>query len=74
MSIMQIKVTIAVQEPEKVNIVMVSARIPVGQVQVFVTNGGQNVVEEQTKTTHLIAIAAIEVFYSIKKNNWRLVR
>lgn len=67
---MQVKVTVGVQEPEKVDARRVAADLPRGMVDVTVVFGGQNVVDTENKTTTVIATAAIEAFVETAKINW----
>lgn len=69
---MQVNVTIGVQEPEQVDADAVAETLPRGRATVTVVFGGQNVVDAQNGTTHVIATAAIEATYPIDKTLWKL--
>jgi uncharacterized protein (TIGR02058 family) len=69
---MQVKVTIGVQEPDKVDAETVAADLPRGKAEVTVVFGGQNVVDAENGTTSVIATAAIEAYVDIDKTAWKL--
>lgn len=58
---MQVKVTIGVQHPERVDAEAVKAALPVGQVSVRVVKGGLDVPDAETGDLAVIASAAVEV-------------
>lgn len=69
---MQVKVTIGVQEPDKVDAAAVEATLPRGQAQVTVVFGGQNVVDAENDTVSVIATAAVEAYVDIDQDRWKL--
>lgn len=69
---MQVKVTIGVQEPDKVDAATVAADLPRGKAEVTVVFGGQNVVDADNGTTSVIATVAIEAYVNIDKAAWKL--
>ena len=69
---MRVQVTIAVQEPDKVDIARVCAELPRGRAEVTAVLGGLNVHDAEQDTTHVIATAAIEAFLPIEQSRWRL--
>lgn len=69
---MRVKVTIGVQEPDKVDAATVAADLPHGKAEVTVVFGGQNVVDTENGTTSVIATAAIEAYVDIDKTAWKL--
>ena len=69
---MRVQVTIGVQDPDKVDIATVTKELPRGTPSVSVVFGGQNVLDPENNTTHVIATAAIEAFLDIDQNDWRL--
>lgn len=69
---MQVKVTIGVQEPDKVDAATIAASLPRGKAEVTVVFGGQNVVDAENETTSVIATAAVEAFVDIDKAGWKL--
>ena len=59
---MRVQVTVAVQEPEKVDVAALVAKLPRGQAEVTAVFGGMNVVAETGEDTIVIAQAAVEAF------------
>jgi len=62
---MQIKLTIGVQEPDKVDLDQVSASLPYGTVEAVARLGGVTLAAEGPHDEVVVATAAIEVFYDI---------
>ena len=69
---MDVRVTIAVQQPEKVNIALVAAKLPRGNPIVQVVQGGLDVVDSVHDTRSVIATAAIEAYLDINESQWVL--
>jgi len=69
---MQVKVTIGVAEPEKLDLDVLRAELPRGRADVTGVKGGLNVEDAENDTTHVIATAAIEAFLPINANAWKL--
>lgn len=69
---MRVKVTIAVQYPDKVDCDAVAATLPRGQAQVIAVKGGQNVSDPEHDTVSVIATAAIEAYLEIDTRDWTL--
>ena len=69
---MQVKVTIGVQYPEKVDCKAVAATLPRGRAQVTAVKGGQNVIDRDHDTVSVIATAAVEAYLDIDPNDWTL--
>ena len=69
---MQVKVTIAVQQPDQVDTVTVAQNLPRGQVDVCAVKGGLNVVDADNNTCSVIATAAVEAFLNIDPNDWMI--
>ncbi len=69
---MVVKVTIGVQEPDKVDATAVQADLPRGKAEVQVVFGGQNLVDTENDTTSVIATAAIEAYVDIDQGKWKL--
>ncbi len=69
---MRVQVTIGVQEPDKVDIAVVTAELPRGRAKVTAVFGGLNVHDADQQTTHVIATAAVEAFLPIDAAHWRL--
>lgn len=70
---MRVRVTVGVQEPEKVDLEAVKAHLPRGRVEVEAVKGGLNVVNEQIGTTIVIAAASVEAFVPSQAGTWRAV-
>lgn len=69
---MVVKVTIGVQDPEKVDCAAVAATLPRGQAQVTAVKGGQNVIDPDHDTVSVIATAAVEAYLEIDAHDWVL--
>ena len=69
---MQVKVTIGVQNPDKVDCNAVAATLPRGQAQVTAVKGGQNVIDREHDTVSVIATAAVEAYLDIDPDDWTL--
>ncbi len=67
---MDVRVTIAVQQPEKVNIAVVAAKLPRGNPNVQVVQGGLDVVDDVHDTRSVIATAAVEAYLNIDETQW----
>ncbi|WP_127114289.1 Lin0512 family protein [Shimia sediminis] len=59
---MRVQVTIGVQEPDKVDITALTAKLPRGTATVTATFGGLNVTNPDTGNVLVIASAAVEAF------------
>ncbi len=76
---MKVKVHIGVQHPEKIDKDVVSSELPHGDIEVIPTLGGLNLIDKQKSvekagygSVSVIATAAIEVFYDVESENYRL--
>jgi len=69
---MQVKVTIGVQAPEKVDKDTVAAELPRGVAEVSVVKGGIDIHDPERGSISVVANAAIEAFYKIPKGEWKL--
>ena len=67
---MDVRVTIAVQQPEKVNIAVVAAKLPRGNPIVQVVQGGLDMVDGVHDTRSVIATAAVEAYLDINETQW----
>ena len=67
---MDVRVTIAVQNPEKVDQAIVAAKLPRGNATVKVVKGGLDVVDNVHNTKSVIAIAAVEAYLDIDPKDW----
>jgi len=68
---MRVKVTVGVQEPDKVDVDTLVAKLPRGRAEVTAVFGGMNVVAENGSDTIVIAQAAVEAFLPPQKG-WKL--
>ena len=69
---MRVQVTIAVQEPDKIDIATVQAELPRGVATVTAVKGGLNVPDVESGQAHVIATAAIEAFLPVNAADWKL--
>ena len=67
---MDVRVTIAVQDPEKVDQAIVAAKLPRGNATVRVVKGGLDVVDNVHNTKSVIATAAVEAYLDIDPKDW----
>ncbi|MDC3234575.1 Lin0512 family protein [Candidatus Puniceispirillum sp.] len=67
---MKVCVTIAVQQPEKVNVAVVAANLPRGKPNVRVVQGGLDVVDDVHEIRSVIATAAVEAYLDIDETQW----
>jgi uncharacterized protein (TIGR02058 family) len=68
---MRVQVTVGIQEPDKVDVDRLVAKLPRGRAEVTAVFGGMNVVAENGSDTIVIAQAAVEAFLP-PQNGWRL--
>ncbi|MDB9945435.1 Lin0512 family protein [Ascidiaceihabitans sp.] len=68
---MRVQVTVGVQEPDKVDVDTLVAKLPRGRAEVTAVFGGMNVVVENGSDTIVIAQAAVEAFLPPQKG-WKL--
>ena len=68
---MRVQVTVGVQEPDKVDVDTLAAKLPRGSAEVTAVFGGMNVVAENGGDTIIIAQAAVEAFL-LPQNGWKL--
>ncbi|RLJ41793.1 uncharacterized protein (TIGR02058 family) [Litoreibacter meonggei] len=69
---MRVQVTIGVQQPEQLDIAVLTAELPRGKAQVTAVKGGLDVHDAENDQTHVIATAAIEAFVPITAKDWKL--
>ena len=67
---MDVRVTIAVQNPEKVDQAIVVAKLPRGNATVKVIKGGLDVDDSVHNTKSVIATAAVEAYLDIDPKDW----
>lgn len=68
---MRVQVTVAVQEPDKVDVAHLVKQLPRGRAEVTAVVGGLNVENPEADTTIVIATAAVEAFFP-KQDGWTL--
>lgn len=59
---MRVQVTVAVQEPDRIDCAALTARLPRGKAEVRAVHGGLNVTNPDSKEVTVIAQAAVEAF------------
>lgn len=69
---MEVRVTIGVQDPSKLDCDALAEELPRGVATVHAAFGGQNVAEDNGEAKHIIATAAIEAFYPIDGSDWMI--
>ncbi len=67
---MDVRVTIGVQQPSKVDVAMITAKLPRGTASVQVVHGGLDVIDDLNDTRSVIATAAVEAYLDIDKEDW----
>ena len=67
---MQVRVTIGVQHPNRVDTVIVAQKLPRGKAEVTAVKGGLNIVDDENNTCSVVATAAVEAYLSINPNDW----
>lgn len=68
---MEVRVTIGVPEPDRLDCDRVAAELPRGKARVTAVKGGQSVPDGQGGHS-TIATAAVEAFVDIEASDWRL--
>ena len=69
---MQVKVTIGVQQPDRVDTAIVEQKLPRGKAEVIAVKGGLNVVDADNHTCSVIATAAVEAYLNIDPTDWAI--
>ena len=67
---MQVRVTIGVQQPDRVDTSIVEQKLPRGKAEVTSVKGGLNVVDAENNTCSVVATAAVEAYLNINPNDW----
>ncbi|MBL6595636.1 MAG: Lin0512 family protein [Candidatus Puniceispirillum sp.] len=67
---MEVRVTIAVQDPSKVDTAVVAGKLPRGKAFVTLVKGGLDVVDDVHNTRSVIATAAVEAYLDINPDDW----
>lgn len=69
---MRVDVTIAVQEPDKVDCDLVAQDLPRGRASVRAVQGGLNIRDETSDSLHVVATAAIEAWLPDQAGHYTL--
>ena len=69
-SVMRVQVTVAVAEPDQVDLEVVRSKLPRGRAEVSAVKGGLNV--ETEGQTHVVAQAAVEAYLPNLSDRYRL--
>jgi len=67
---MRVQVTVAVQEPGKIDPDALTAGLPRGRATVTAVHGGQNIANPETGETAVVATAAVEAFLPSQSGKW----
>lgn len=68
---MTVAVTIGVKAPEMIDTEALARLLPRGRATVRAVEGGQNILNDETGETIVVATAAIEAFLSDQSKDWR---
>ena len=69
---MQVKVTIGVQQPDRVDTAIVGQKLPRGKAEVTAVKGGLDVVDADNNLYSVIATAAVEAYLNIDPTDWAI--
>lgn len=67
---MRVQVTVAVQEPDKIDADSLKSGLPRGRAAVSVVKGGLNIENPETGDTAVVATAAVEAFLPSQAGKW----
>jgi uncharacterized protein (TIGR02058 family) len=67
---MRVQVTVAVQEPDKIDPDALKSGLPRGRAEVSVVKGGLNIPNPETGDTAVVATAAVEAFLPSQTGKW----
>jgi len=67
---MRVQVTVAVEEPDKIDTAKLTAGLPRGRATVTAVKGGLNVSNPETGETAVVATAAVEAFLPSQAGKW----
>jgi uncharacterized protein (TIGR02058 family) len=67
---MRVQVTVAVQEPDKIDTEALKSGLPRGRAEVQAIKGGLNVPNAETGDTAVVATAAVEAFLPSQVGKW----
>ncbi|MEM6312251.1 MAG: Lin0512 family protein [Pseudomonadota bacterium] len=68
---MRVEVTVAVQDPGKIDTAALKSGLPRGRAQVKAVKGGLNIPNSETGDTAVVATAAVEAFLPSQKGKWK---
>lgn len=71
---MEVRVTVGVQEPNKLDVIALAQTLPRGRATVTATQGGQNIANADTGETIVVATAAVEASLPSQTGNWRATK
>ena len=71
---MRVQVTVAVQQPDKLDLAILTAKLPRGRVTVTAVKGGLNVENPENNDMIVIATAAVEAFLPNQSAKWQLTK
>ena len=67
---MRVQVTVAVQEPDKIDPEALKSGLPRGRAEIIVVKGGLNIPNSETGDTAVVATAAVEAFLPNQTGKW----
>lgn len=67
---MRVQVTVAVQEPDKIDADALKSGLPRGSATVSVVQGGLNIPNDETGDTAVVATASVEAFLPSQVGKW----
>ena len=67
---MRVQVTVAVQDPERIDPKALKSGLPRGRAEVSVVKGGLNIPNPETGDTAVVATAAVEAFLPSQSGKW----
>ncbi len=67
---MRVQVTVAAQEPDKIDAEALKSGLPRGRAEVSVVAGGLNIPNEETGDTAVVVTAAVEAFLPSQVGKW----
>ena len=70
---MRVQVTVAVQDPDKIDPEALKVGLPRGRAEIRVTKGGLNIPNPETGDTAVVATAAVEAFLPSQAGKWTQV-
>jgi len=71
-SVMNVKVTIGVQDPEQIDVDRLMAEVPRGNPEINVVLGGHNITTKLGKNPAVVATCAIEAFVPDLSQDWNV--